>query len=210
MGSEAGPRLLTPYYPILLFAVLLLVGAKHPTRQRWWRLTTYAVALVPIIILIVQPARPLFPVDLVVRSLPREGPIGSLSGRIMTVYQTYQVRADVLAPARDLIPASVREIGFIGTGDDPEPSLWQPFGQRTVHDIVNPLDPASLPEFVSVSESRLTEQTGQSLEHWAKVVGMGRSRMRQNYSEGAGRSSNLVCLPEADPVARKSHKPKRS
>src|SRR5271157_2189017 len=135
MGSEAGPRLLTPYYPILLFAVLLLVGAKHPTRQRWWRLTTYAVSLVPIIILIVQPARPLFPVNLVLQFLPREGTIGSLSCRITTVYRTYQARADVLAPVRDLIPTSVREIGLIATGDDPEPSLWRPFGQRTVHDI---------------------------------------------------------------------------
>jgi len=172
MGSEAGPRLLAPYYPILLFAVLLLVGAKHPTRQRWWRLTTYAVSLVPIMILIVQPARPLFPVNQVVQSLPREGAIGSLSSRIMTVYRTYQTRADVLAPVRDLIPTSVREIGFIGNGDDPEPSLWQPFGQRTVLDIVNPMDAASLPEFVSISESWLTEQTGQPVEHWAKVVGM--------------------------------------
>jgi hypothetical protein len=172
MGSEAGPRLLTPYYPIFLFAVLLLVGIRHPTRQRWWRLTTYAVSLIPVIILIIQPARPLFPVDLLVRSLPTEGAIGSLSSRIKTVYRTYEARADVLAPVRDLIPASVREIGFIGTGDDPEPSLWQPFGQRMVRDIVNPLDTTSLPEFVSVSESWLKEQTGQPLETWAKAVGM--------------------------------------
>jgi hypothetical protein len=172
MGSEAGPRLLAPYYPILLFAVLLLVGARHPTRQRWWRLTTYAVSLIPIIILIMQPARPLFPVELVIQTLPKEGAIGRLSSRIMTVYRTYQVRADVLAPVRDLIPSSVREIGFIGTEDDPEPSLWRPFGHRTVHDIVHPLDAASLPDFVALSESWLTEQAGQPVEHWAKVVGM--------------------------------------
>ena len=172
MGSEAGPRLLTPYYPILLFAILLFVGPKHALRQRWWRLTTYAVSLIPIIILIIQPARPLFPVGLVVRSLPRAGAIGSLSSRIITVYQTYQTRADVLAPVRDLLPASVREIGFIGTEDDPEPSLWKPFGQRVVHDIVNPFDLSSLPEFVSVSESWLSEQTGQSIEDWAKAVEM--------------------------------------
>ena len=172
LGSEGGPRLLTPYYPILLFAVLLFVGAKHPVRQRWWRLTTYAVSLIPVIILIIQPARPLFPVSLVVRSLPRGGAIGSLSSRIISVYQTYQARADVLAPVRDLLPGSVREIGFIGTEDDPEPSLWQPFGQRTVRDIVNPMDVSSLPDFVSVSESWLREQTGQRLEDWAKAVGM--------------------------------------
>jgi hypothetical protein len=174
LGSEGGPRLLTPYYPILLFAVLLFVGAKHPLRQRWWRLTTYAVSLIPIIVLIIQPARPLFPVSLVVRSLPRGGAIGSPSRRIISVYQTYQARADVLAPVRDLLPGSVREIGFIGMEDDPEPSLWQPFGQRTVRDIVNPMDVSSLPDFVSVSESWLKEQTGQRLEDWAKVVGMER------------------------------------
>ena len=71
----------------------------------------------------------------------------------MTVYRTYQARADVLAPVRDLIPTPVLEIGFIRTGDDPEPSLWQPFGLRTVQDIVDPPDAASLPEFVSESES---------------------------------------------------------
>jgi len=172
MGSEGGPRLLTPYYPILLFAVLLLVGAKHPIRQRWWRLTTYAVTLITIVILIIQPARPLFPVDLVLQSLPREGAIGSLSGRIIAVYQTYRARGDVLAPLRGLLPTSAREIGFIGTEDDPEPSLWQPFGDRTVQDIVNPLDAADLPNFVSVSESSLREQTGQSVEDWGKAVGM--------------------------------------
>ena len=172
MGSEGGPRLLAPYYPILLFAVLLSVGAKHPVRQRWWRLTTYTVSLVPIIVLIVQPARPLFPVDLLVRSLPKEGAMGSLSSRVTAVYQTYQARADVLAPVRELVPTSVREIGFIGTEDDPEPSLWRPFGQRTVHDIVNPLDASSLPELVCVSESWLRKQTGQPIEHWAKGVGM--------------------------------------
>ncbi len=110
--------------------------------------------------------------NLLLQSLPKEGAIGSLSSRIITVYRTYQARADVLAPVRALLPAAVREIGFIGTGDDPEASLWQPFGQRTVDDIVDPMDAASLPDFVSVSESWLTEQTGQPVEHWAKVVGM--------------------------------------
>jgi hypothetical protein len=172
MGSEAGPRLLTPYYPIGLLAILLLVGAKHPLRQRWWRLTTYGVSLIPIMILIIQPARPLFPVNLVVRSLPRVGAIGSLSSRLITVYQTYQARADGLAAVRNLLPTSVREVGFIGTEDDPEVSLWRPFGQRTVHDIVNPLEVSSLPDFIFVSETWLREQTGQTVADWARAVGM--------------------------------------
>jgi len=171
MGSEAGPRLLAPYYPILLFVVLFLVGAKHPIRLRWWRLTRYAVSLIPIIILIIQPARPLFAVDLV-RSWSRDGVIGSLSGRITTVYQTYQARADALAPLRALLPTYALEIGFIGTEDDPEPSLWQPFGHRTVEDIVNPMNASALPDFVGLSESSLREQTGRSVEDWAKAVGM--------------------------------------
>jgi hypothetical protein len=172
MGSEGAPRLLTPYYPVLLFTVLLLAGAKHPVRQRWWRLTTYTVSLVPIVVLIVQPARPLFPVDLLVQCLPKEGAMGSVSSRVTAVYQTYQARADVLAPVRELVPTFVREIGFIGTEDDPEPSLWRPFGQRVVQDIVNPLDTSSLPTFVCVSESWLREQTGRPLKHWANEVGM--------------------------------------
>jgi hypothetical protein len=172
MGSEADPRILAPYYPVLLFAVLLLVGGKHPIRERWWLGTTYAVALIPVVLLIFEPARPLFPADLVVRILPKEGALGRLSSRIATVYQTYQARADALAPMRKLIPDSVHEIGFIGTGNDPEVSLWRPFGQRKVRDIVNPFDSRSLPDFVAVSQSWLKEKTGQPIEQWAQVVGM--------------------------------------
>jgi hypothetical protein len=172
MGSEADPRILAPYYPILLFAVLLLVGGRHLTRERWWLGTTYAVALIPVVLLIVQPARPLFPADLVVRIQPKEGALGSLSSRIATVYQTYQARADALAPLRNLIPDSVHEIGFIGTANNPEVSLWRPFGQRKVRDIVNPFDPVSLPDFVAVSQSYLKEKTARPIEQWAQVMGM--------------------------------------
>jgi len=69
----------------------------------------------------------------------------------------------VLAPVRELLPTSIRETG---------PLFGDRFEQRTVHDIVKPTDVNSLPDFVSVSESLLSEQTGQPVEDWAKAVGI--------------------------------------
>jgi hypothetical protein len=50
----------------------------------------------------------------------------------------YGDRADVLAPARALLPANVNIIGLIQSGDDPETALWRPFGQRQVISVIGP------------------------------------------------------------------------
>lgn len=63
LASEAGPRLLTPYYVTFLILVLLFVGAHHPVRSRLWQVTTVVVAAIPIFLLVLAPERPLFPVD---------------------------------------------------------------------------------------------------------------------------------------------------
>ncbi len=52
--------------------------------------------------------------------------------RALTVYRAYAVRLDCLAAVRAQLPPGLRVVGFIGTGDDLDISLWRPYGSRRV------------------------------------------------------------------------------
>ena len=51
--------------------------------------------------------------------------------RVREVYTVYHGRSDAFAPAREILPPNLQVLGLI-TSDDPETSLWRPFGSRRV------------------------------------------------------------------------------
>jgi hypothetical protein len=59
----------------------------------------------------------------------------SLTSRARTVYTVYAGRNDHLAPVRENLPDKAILIGFAGTGDESEYSLWKPFGLRKIIDL---------------------------------------------------------------------------
>src|SRR5439155_2633400 len=82
-------------------------------------------------LLVVNPARPLFPTNVLTSMLRRFHAPASLVDRADRVYSVYRHRYDALAPARRLTPADARTIGMV-TYDDPETSMWRPYGSRRV------------------------------------------------------------------------------
>ena len=48
-----------------------------------------------------------------------------------TVYSVFHQRSDAFAPARDALPPGLKILGLV-TYDDPETSLWRPFGSRRI------------------------------------------------------------------------------
>jgi hypothetical protein len=56
--------------------------------------------------------------------------------RALTVYSVYGVRSDPLADVRALLPQGLSVVGFMGTPDDIDISLWRPFGSRRVEHIL--------------------------------------------------------------------------
>jgi hypothetical protein len=52
--------------------------------------------------------------------------------RAQKVYQVYAIRPDPLAGMRQWFPPGLKVIGFMGTGDDLDISLWKPYGSRRV------------------------------------------------------------------------------
>jgi hypothetical protein len=139
-GTKSGmigpARLISPYYPLLL--PLLLVGARQAdiVRRRWWRVMAGGVVLLALAVLVLTPGRPLWPARTVLSKLLALKPGQRLLTRALNVYSVYDVRSDPLASVRALLPEGLSVVGFMGTPDDIDISLWRPFGTKRVEPIL--------------------------------------------------------------------------
>ncbi len=171
--SEVYPisRILAPYYALLV--PMLLAGSGHGrlVARRWWRASAFAVFLIASGLLIVSPARPLFPVRIFLDKIHAAAAQHPALARVETVYSVYHARSDAFAPARAALPPEVKVLGLI-TYDDPETSLWRPFGSLRVEHVCPPDTPADLKqrgiEYILVKPKVLGNWFGGSPDDWLK------------------------------------------
>jgi hypothetical protein len=161
MGSEATSRLLAAYYPLLIAGVLVtfpLDGRMVHRRLFRWLGMIAMLSAVPLVILC--PARPLFPTQVVSSLMTTSHVPDAIVARYDRVYSVYAKRSDVLRELIAPIPAGERVVGFLQTGNDAEASLWLPFGTRKIVEVT-PEDSredvkARGIRFVLVSQNALT------------------------------------------------------
>lgn len=141
--SEVYPigRILAPYYPLLLPLLLAPAGHESLVKKIWWRATAFMVFAMAAGLLIISPARPLFPVQTILERVQPAHPNSKALARVVEVYSVYRERGNAFAPVLAILPPDLKTLGFVSY-DDPETSLWLPFGsRRIVH--VTPNDSAS-------------------------------------------------------------------
>ncbi len=133
MGSEMTARLLAPYYPLAIAAVLLGAVQRSWVRSRWFSVLAWVAVLGSVTPLVISPARPLVSVPWLLR-LSR--PVGTVATGVIEraeiLYAVYAHRSDYLEELCAAIPAGARVVGFMATADDSEVSCWRPFGSRRV------------------------------------------------------------------------------
>jgi hypothetical protein len=129
VGSMA--RIIAPYYLLLLPLLLKSPCHEQIVRKRWWRAAAFFVFAIPAGLLIISPARPLFPVGALLSNLQAGKSNSKLRARIEEVYTVYRDRNHAFAPALAILPPDVTVLGLI-TYDDPETALWQPYGSRKI------------------------------------------------------------------------------
>jgi uncharacterized membrane protein len=134
-GMVTPARLIAPYYPLLL--PLLLVGAAQSqiVRQRWWQALAAMVLLLALAALMVTPPRPLWPANTILAKALARHPDQPQLQRAQKVYQVYRQRSDPLAAVRDKFPRDLKAVGFMGTDDDLDISMWKPYGSRRVEPL---------------------------------------------------------------------------
>jgi hypothetical protein len=128
-------RLVAPYYPLLLPLLLVGAGQSQIILRRWWRMLAGGVLILAFVVLALSPDRPLWPAKTILSKAHAQHPDEHLFSRALTVYTVYSQRSDSLAGVRALLPPEVKTVGFLGTEDDSEISLWRPFGERRVKDF---------------------------------------------------------------------------
>jgi len=142
MGSESTSRLVAAYYPLLIAGILVMVSLDgrivHRCVFKW---VGFIAMLSAIPLVILCPARPLFPVQAVSNIMTKSHVPGGIVARYDQVYSVYASRAEGFKELIVAIPPSERAIGFLQLGNDPEASLWRPFGTRKVIDVT-PADSA--------------------------------------------------------------------
>lgn len=135
LGNCGAPRLVAPYYAGLIALPLLTIRSGGVFKRRWWRWTSLVLLLPILPALILNPARPLFPMKTLVSTLMEHGVESSTLSRMQIVYEVYANRADAFQSVRKLLPAGTRSIAFAGTSGDSEYSFWLPLGTRRVTDF---------------------------------------------------------------------------
>jgi hypothetical protein len=170
---DAG-RLISAYYALLL--PLLLAGGRQAevVRRRWWQVIACMVVLLAVPVLVLTPGRPLWPAQTVLSRLLERKPGNRLLTRAMNVYSVYDARWDPLARVRALLPEGISIVGFMGTPDDIDISLWRPFGKRRVEHILLSDSPERIRErhiqYAVVGEMNLVENQT-TLAAWQAKTG---------------------------------------
>jgi len=131
-GMVTPQRLIAPYYPLLLPLFLVGAGQSQIIRRCWWRVMVGVVLLLALVVLVLSPDRPLWPAKTILSGAQARHPGQHLTARALKVYTIYSGRSDPLAGVRALLPPDIKVVGFIGTEDDTDISLWRPFGERRV------------------------------------------------------------------------------
>jgi len=175
LGNYSAPRLIAPYYAGVVATPLLFFQSGRVFRRKWWCWSSLFL-LIPIVpALVLNPARPLLPMNAVVGTLEKRGIHNPILSRMSVVYSTYAERADAHRTVRELLPADSKFIGFAGTADESEYSFWLPLGARDVRDLV-PRLPERMPDIhgldaIVVSDWGCNDRYGMTPSQFAEKLG---------------------------------------
>ncbi|MDB6019657.1 MAG: hypothetical protein JWR19_4146 [Pedosphaera sp.] len=168
-GASTAARYLTPYYALMVPIFFLNQSGDWTRSHKWWHRSAAVVFLLAGLLVIISPARPLWPARTILSKLhPESSP---LVKRLLTVYTVYAARSDAFAPVREHLPDDASPLGLI-TFDDPETSLWRPFGHRRIVHVRGTDSAADLRQrgiqYVLVNTATLEERSGLTLDQWVE------------------------------------------
>jgi hypothetical protein len=172
-GMDTPQRLIAPYYPLLLPLLLVGAGQLQIVRRGWWRVMVGGVLFLALVVLVLSPDRPLWPAKTILSRLSAQHPDQPLLSRALNVYTVYSKRSDPLADVRALLPPDLKVVGFIGTVDDCDISLWRPYGERRVEHFFLTDPPAQIRQqvqYVVVGGFNLKENN-MTLDAWLQSSG---------------------------------------
>ncbi len=169
-GLSCPARYLAPFYALLLAP--FIIGASFgdgPGGKLFWKSAGVGVFGLAALLVVITPSRPLWPAMSVLRALGADRSSHPLVRRAWTVYHVYGQRADAFAPARAILPPHADPLGLV-TFDDPETSLWRPFGSRRIRHVCRDDTSEALSRlginYLLASSTVVTQHYQMSFDQW--------------------------------------------
>jgi len=131
LSLSGSVRYLAAYYPLLCAGLLRSPRNAGLVRQTWWRGWAYFSCGLAGLVLIVSPARPLWPAGWFFKRYGARLQSSQFGARAMDAYGAKRRRSEVFAPVVTALPPDATLLGF-SADDFPETSLWKPFGSRRI------------------------------------------------------------------------------
>ena len=131
LSQSSAVRYLAPYYPLLSMGLLRNPAHAGLARRPWWRSWALFSCGLAGLLLVISPARPLWPAGWVVQRYGPRLKSNRLATRALDAYETKSRRSEVFAPVIALLPADASVLGY-AADDFPEAALWKPFGARRI------------------------------------------------------------------------------
>jgi len=131
LGSEAAPRLVAPYYIVTTGVMLgLLPFDGVLTRRKAWRGLAILALVMGLVVVGLNPGRPLIPVPAFSALLHAVHAPAGVAAEWTANAALRAGRFDDMEPLRTSIPDTEKVVGLVGGFDNPQVSLWLPFGSR--------------------------------------------------------------------------------
>jgi hypothetical protein len=211
LGLSGVTRYCAPYYALLLMGFLRVSGHSEIVRSKWWRGWSFVVFGLAGVLLVLSQARPLWPAQWVLHDFRDKLESSRLGSRILTVYEVYGRRADAFGSVRKQLPPDASPLGIV-TFDDPETSLWRPFGSRRIVHVVADETAESVRQrgikYVFVSVEKLREPWEVWLQRMnGRVLQTFDLRLRAGREPFVWRLVEIIPADQGQPVPSSKMKP---
>jgi hypothetical protein len=131
LNMSGAARFLAPYYPLLMMGLLVSDAHSVLVRKLWWRCWAFLTYGMAALLLVLSPARPLWPVGRTFKHFEARLQGSKAGQRAFDVYGIQGHRPQAFAPLLALLPDDASVLGY-SANDFPEASLWKPFGSRRI------------------------------------------------------------------------------
>ena len=165
MGTGGIARLSLPYLAISLLSLLFFFRCAPADQSLFGRWLPLIPALCLLPGLILNPNRPLLPMDALANhpSIPP-----SYRQRIESVYQAYQNRSSILTPLLENIPLE-DSIGFAGGGNHSALGLFKPYGKRKVLSLTRSNENSA--DWIVGTSEGIEKRMGVAFQDWEAKSG---------------------------------------
>ena len=172
-GLSTIGRLATPYYPLLVAGLLVGCGDSAFKFRRASRFMAVVIVFLAGLLVVISPARPLWPARTILGALHAEQSTNPLLMRAARVYAVQGRRPESFAPVLKLLPPEATTLGFVSF-DDPEATLWRPFGSRRILHVTDKDKAQDLERqgirYILVSSQAATNHFSQPFDSWLKEI----------------------------------------